>query len=460
MLPRTLEYIEKLKVGTRNNSFGLQFIPVLFLLGGVLAICLLSFQQWIALIVLLSLVVLILSIYLSLDHPDVLLFIVLLLNITYFPYKSATFFIIIFLCLVIYLKHKQDHAKYRLDPIVVLWLLLAVLAVITIPKWKNILHGLQGSINLIVMPLLLYLAIKEGWLPQLSAKKMFTIFTPVLIIYLVAQVIVVVIFSKELPSLGSEINIMAYHSLDLGWGKSNYIAAILVYLVLAVISAKNLFGKSVLNKIYVNTLIIAGIFPVVLILSRGAVLSFVCGLLVYWYFYNSFYEKKIKIWNWVIIGFVSSIVLFDYMYKLWQRFSQSKVDPSIMIRFYIWKESVSKIKKNILIGAGPGQNMFTDFNYISVNDPHNIFLRYGIDLGVLAIIIIIIILLLPLIQMYSLYKRKANNINNIVILFVPSYLSAIINSQIEVVISSYLLGMLFWLFYALMWQSISLCQQE
>jgi len=461
MLQLIMKQSEIFRRRFRNQNSGIDLVSLLILALGLFSIYSLCFQQWLGLIILYSSVFFLLFVYLSLDHPEILIFITLFLNITYFPYKSATFFIILLLCIVLFLKHLQNvDFKFHPDIITVLWLLMGVLVIFTLPKWNDLLNGLEGTINLVVMPLLLYQIVKEGWIKQLTISKIFRTYVPLLIIYLIVQVFITVIFSKDLPKLGSDINIMAYHSLNLKWGRSNYVTAILVYLLLAVVSAKDLFGENVFSSVFINVIIIVGLFPVILILSRGSILAFICGLVIYWFLHKNFYGGKIKVGHWIIMGFPTVIILFEYLYKLWQRFSQAKVDPSTLIRLYIWRESFLKIKNNLVIGAGPGQNLFTDFNYMGVNDPHNMFLRYGVDLGVLSMILIAIILILPLVKMYSLHKKKEKNINNIIILFTPSYIAAIIISQLEVVITSYLFGMLFWLFYALMWQNINLCQQN
>ncbi len=441
-----------------KNIINSPLIYLCFAALGLAALLLFCFQQWIGSLLLVSLFGIIVIIYLSYYHPVTVLFISLLMNYSIIKYKLLGFFILIILCLVSLVRRRSESKPiFHFDIVSFLWSVLLLLLIITIPRWNNLREGIKGSVEMVIMPFLLFKMINDKWIEEISIKTIATIFLPIFAVFILVQVAYAIVFSKELSNVGTSINIMAFHNLDIIWGKSNTVAAILTYLSLILFSAQQILIKNILHRLIVNIIIFVSLLSIIVILSKGAILSLVCGILIMMLLYMLI-DKKIKILPWLFMGTFAYFIIYDYVHKIWLRFSTAIFESSTMSRITLWLESIYQIRNNILIGVGPKQFKFALDSRVC--DPHNMFLRYGVDLGFISIIILTIILTLPVFKIFKLHRRKYYKINKLSMLFLPSYIAAIVNSQVEIVVQSYIYGMLFWLFYAIMWNKITIYEKE
>jgi len=131
-----------------------------------------------------------------------------------------------------------------------------------------------------------------------------------------------------------------------------------------------------------------------------------------WYFFETINGYKYLNSNNNLVD-LKEIECFDF-----------KIDETIgSNRIYIWSRSLPLLKKSFFIGYGPG--MFTikfpqtdyvgKFKYYGyginkteaiIDKPHNIYLQYGINLGVVALLLYITLNLHLIFKLYSIIKKE------------------------------------------------------
>jgi O-antigen ligase len=270
-----------------------------------------------------------------------------------------------------------------------------------------------------------------------------------LLVYIILQITYVYLVGEA-----SQSNyVMSYHSgFNLVWGRSNYTAAVLAYLSIIVFSTRRYWVSSYVNKIIIFSSLFIALIGIIAIISRGTILALFAGLISILIIYR---KHIIKSWYWIIgistISLIGGWLVVDFIIKTIERFKYMKFDLSFLTRLYMYKDLLTVLKNNIFIGVGPEQYRYTDF-YSYQNDPHNIFLSYGIPFGIGGIILISLILIMPFAKLYKTRKSQAQNLP--ILFFLPAFMTAVVHSLVEPTITAFGYGMLFWTMYALMFRYI------
>ncbi len=369
--------------------------------------------------------------------------------INYIPFMQVFppgYFLISFFvfCWIVYGIIKRYRLIY-VDIVTLLWIGMLVLVILTSLKWNNIEAGIKGILEIVLVPFVLYQVVKH-----IKDFRDIAILLDgfILVFYLILLEITVGYFlGLGFGTEASAKNIAGFHSFNIGWGRSNYLSAFIVFLMFYAFGQLSCRNLSYWTKISLYIAISISLAFQFLIISRGGILTLGAGLVVL-FGVRIISGYRISLLQWMLVATVLSIAMWKFIEKLFFRFTIAKIDSSVLGRLYLWKDSFMQIKSSPLIGSGPKQYNYTDFYTIHF-DPHNIFLRYGVDLGVFAIILIAIILVIPIYKNINAVWRRIPGAKILLVSFLPCYLVAIINSQYEIVITSYWYGMQFWLFYAI-----------
>lgn len=394
------------------------------------------------------------NIYYSVKRPEVILFLCLILFFTHLGHKLANIVFAVYcittLCSIIFAK--QRHIKF--DLILVLWSIITILSLLTIYRWSAWGRAGLGMLHFIAMPVIIYISIVKKIISDAGVERLHKVYVPFVIGYSLIQVLFFLIFQANV----SAININTFHSSGFGlsWGVANTLAAIMVLFGTILISQLMVLKDVFLTRTLKIIMIILALVLVVIILSRGAILSFlIAGMFFYIFKGVAAKDYNVKKSFGILLGaiLVINIFAYKYLYALMERIKNVKVDASSFSRLYMIRDCIITMKDNLIIGAGPNQYRYSEF-YRYLEDPHNIFLRFGVDFGTISAFLIAFIIFYPLYRLIVLCYKNVTGANYIYTLFFLPYLVAVINSQVEAAITRYQYGMLFWIIYALMYRHI------
>jgi O-antigen ligase len=321
------------------------------------------------------------------------------------------------------------------------WISIGMLIILTLPRWVDLISGFKGTVILFAGPALISYII----LNILDGAGINKLVHGIPFVFLIIAIqLSVILINKQFFQTDTVIsNVFTSHKLNIGWGRSNYIAAFLSMGIIYLLAYTMVYQLTLLKKILIYAqLIIMGLF-IVIIMSRGALISLFIGIVAI-IGVRLYFNKKVPWWQMGIVITSTIYLLYNYLVKFIYRIIYLHFDLSTLARMSILKDSIDQIKANPLLGQGPQQHRYMDF-FQYHEDPHNIFLRYGVDLGIMGIVVIFIILLLPLFNVY----RNAKSKHSIVLFTVPLYLTMVANSQFEITITSYWYGMVFWIIYSI-----------
>ncbi|HEY6866614.1 MAG TPA: hypothetical protein VI792_05110 [Candidatus Eisenbacteria bacterium] len=172
---------------------------------------------------------------------------------------------------------------------------------------------------------------------------------------------------------------------DLGWGKANFIATILL-LVSPVLLHIGLHGDRAWNRAlaWVALPLVGGMQ--VLIASRAALVLFMGGLLVQVLGRRAHHRLLLL----VLAGF-AAIFLGPWATGVLIRFTNVRELGSIAIRGWYFREAWRRTESGFPLGIGLGQGWgYPD--HLNVNDPHNYWLVLSSELGVLGELTWIVVL--------------------------------------------------------------------
>jgi hypothetical protein len=359
------------------------------------------------------------------------------------------YWIILLLFIIIYIKKSREKVRVIYYDFPILnWILICLLSLATIYQWTNYKDAIAGIVQNVIVPAIIYILINNKEIInddecKFVLKKIF----PLLLIFIVIQSLFAFLKGYAIGSSTSiGQNIMKYHGFDIGWAKSNYLAGILVFLIPFTYFQKNKTEESWVKQIILWGSLLLGAVIALATLSRGAILTFM--VIISSYISGTLlFRKKIKIYPIMFsLGGLISLMM-PFISKLWSRFINMKFDFSFLSRLYMWNDCINQIKNNIVLGVGFRQYLFNSY-FLKMDDPHNIFLKYGVELGGFGIILILLILFYPI---YGLFIKRNYFKNNIKLyfIFIPVYIGAIFHSQLEVIITAARYGMMFWVFYAI-----------
>jgi hypothetical protein len=325
-----------------------------------------------------------------------------------------------------------------------------LLAMLTIGKWSQLKLGLVGTIQLVIVPFLLYLLVNcKGFKidTNIVLNKGFPLLAAVLSLSTFA---VMAIKTQENISLGFDI--MGFHNIEVLNTPSNRLAGLLVFLSLVIYTTKSLWAKNWVIEKAKYFLIFSSLGLSFVIISRGAIVSLLLAIILMT-FGQIFYDNRSKIWKTLFMVALILPIVKPFWDMFYFRMTNVKLDFSNLFRLSMWWDALMKIKAGPFIGTGPGQYLFNNFTN-RTNDPHNMFLRYGVEFGGVSIIVLLILIFMPLFYLYRLKNNDGQKFKELFFIFIPPLAAALLHSQIDIIITSPSYGFAFWLFWAIFVQKV------
>lgn len=418
----------------------------IYLVACLLMLLSVSLRLWIFSSILAGIISIPICLYL-LKRPAIAITVCAIINYIPFVQIFPPGYFLIFFLVCVWIIHSifTGHKILYFDSVTLLWLGMFALTAITIPKWNSTEAGIKGILEIVFVPFVLYQIVRfSAGLNEISTLLDGFIFVFFLILL---EILLGYFLGLGYGTEASSKNLAGFHSFDVGWGHSNYLSAFIVFLMFFAFGQISLRNFNYWTKVTLYIAIALSLASQFLIISRGGIITLGAGLAIL-FIARLISGYRISLLQWTLVVAATGIAMWKFIERLIYRFSIAKFDSSVLGRLYIWRDSLMQIKSSPFVGAGPKQYIFTDF-YTLHFDPHNVFLRYGVDLGVFAIMLILVILTIPIYKNIRAVYRKMPGAKSVLVSFLPCYLVAILNSQYEIVITSYWYGMQFWLFYAI-----------
>ncbi|HET9235351.1 MAG TPA: O-antigen ligase family protein, partial [Candidatus Eisenbacteria bacterium] len=224
---------------------------------------------------------------------------------------------------------------------------------------------------------------------------------------------------------------------DLGWGRSNYVAAVAALSTAAVLPLM-FQGKGTDRRLAIASLVAAA-FVAIVSASRGGTVAVLLSLVLV------LTKDRLNVFlTLAVLGAAGAFLFFSPMGQ--EHFLGPKGLPSIGARILFFRETLRIAFEHPWIGIGPDQIPFHTYFYMDAN-PHNIFLKQAADLGVIGLGLFV--LLLGLVVKGVLAVRQAARqggmfaLRYTVLLLV--FLTAVTNASYEPTLEAPQYGFLFWL---------------
>ncbi|MBU2593895.1 MAG: O-antigen ligase family protein [Candidatus Edwardsbacteria bacterium] len=419
-----------------------------FISVGVLLICLLTAQYWQAFIIVSAAIIFVTVFLLLRNKPEFLIIISIILN--YIPKGTRIGYSLMLLTFIYLLINRIINKQiiFKPDLTNVSWLFIIVLGVITFPKWQYLIVGLQWFAALSLVPLLLYIMIVNEYITPEAIHWLGRTGIPIIFSFIVAETVLAVflLLSKQ-DSFFSIFNIMTFHGLEITGNGSNRLAGILVFIAVFGMLSKRYWSGGFLRNLWMHVITFTALIISLLIMSRGAFVSLIVAMLVYG-ICKFTYERKINVLSIIIFSVSVFVIAKPFIEHLLFRMQNVKIDASTLSRLIMWKNCVTQIKNEFIVGAGPGQYLFRDFTRY-LDDPHNMFLRYGVDFGGVSILFLIIILIYPAMLVIKYRNLSRQKILPIVLIYAPPLIGALVHNQIDSTFTSRSSSPLLWLIWAL-----------
>ncbi|OGF05154.1 MAG: hypothetical protein A2509_11140 [Candidatus Edwardsbacteria bacterium RIFOXYD12_FULL_50_11] len=359
---------------------------------------------------------------------------------------------IIFLAIVLFIKNIILRKPiFKIDFIVIVFSLFFLLSVASFAKWVSLYRGIRGSLPLYILPLLIYIIFNSGYVSRKGAERYFTLYFPLIYTYIIGQLIFIIYQGTAVTGK----SYMEFHTgFDLGWGKSVFVSAVLTFFVFLLYRTRKLWNKktTIRNLVYFDYCVSAVVL--ILIMARAPIVSFLGALLLYYIYrkYSFQQEMEFKL-SYVIYAILITVPLYfvfkAFVLYLIERFIHMKTDASFLVRIYMYSDGLNTFLHNPLTGVGPDQHYFKQLFSYKETDPNNVFLSYAVSFGVIGLSAICTLFLLPFIKIARRSKINKKDVIPFGSLLLPVFLLSIINSSVEIVITSFAYGAIFWILYAL-----------
>ncbi|MFP4458761.1 MAG: O-antigen ligase family protein [Candidatus Zixiibacteriota bacterium] len=278
---------------------------------------------------------------------------------------------------------------------------------------------------------------------------------PTAVILLGTLLICIALFDFTIRGVGSQERYAVGGVGPIGFARS---------MGLAIIAAIISFEKNiaVIKKVLLLVVIFFAMFFILLSASRGPFLAMLLTVLFYLVFLS---DLKITVKILIVLVFLGIIAFvinsgFGFMV---QRFTtiQGGNEVSSTARFYIWYETLKHLLDKPILGYGTGgftTLMTTSFKAWDIVYPHNIFLEFMIEHGIVGLSLLLILLTYGFITSLWLLKAPIKNSTLIVGKFAMLLtLYGLISAQV----SSTIGGLRpFWIGFALLFSVKQIAQDE
>jgi len=420
-------------------SFGLAILLLLLLV---------AMQKWIPVLIFIVTIVFTVVFALYRKKPEVLIVIGLLLNFVPHCLKVGYTIIIVTFMLTIIERYVKEHKKIKLDIVKIAWSAIVLLGLITIPKWNLIWVGIQYYAALSIIPLMIYILITDEYISETGSRWILKTGIPIIagVILLETLMALISILLSQEATVGF-VNINIFRTIEIPENGTNRLAGMLMFLSIHLFLTRSKWkggwAKNIILTLGMSlTFIISFLFT-----SRGALICLFVAIVAY-VVGKYLLEKRVN-WLTIVLPLLPVIIILKpFVERLLYRMQNVKTDWSTLARLVLWKDCISHIKNGLIIGTGPAQYIYRSFSEVLI-DPHNMFLRYGLEFGAISIILLLIILSYPIILVLKGFKINRALSMSIFIMFAPQLLGTITHSQIDSTITSRSSGLLIWLVWTL-----------
>jgi len=408
------------------------------------------FQMWVPIIVLFGIAMLVLILLLFRNRPEIIIFISILLNFAPAPSIMKASYVL--MCITfLYLLLTRLYRKQQIisfDVVNVSWLIIILLGIITIAKWRFLYLGIQWYATLAIIPFMLYVLIQDEYISNEGQQWILLRGLPFLFGFIVLEAIIA--FMSIL--LQNDLNVSAFtfalfRKLSIPGNGSNRLADILIFIAVFGYTSMELWKGRWLKNIVMKFIVVSAFFIALTMMSRGSLVGLFMAVITF-VFGKMLTDRKIKILPIIISLLTVLFLLRPFISQIIFRMQNIKVDFSTLYRLSMWWDCLVQIKNGIFIGTGPGQFPYRIFNEIH-DDPHNMFLRYGVEFGGISIILMMAILAYPVYLFLKKYRSDPKTTMAIFLLFAPALLGTLMHSQIDYIINSKSYGPFFWLMWAI-----------
>lgn len=238
--------------------------------------------------------------------------------------------------------------------------------------------------------------------------------------------------------------------LDVGWGKSNYIAAFFVVIIPFTIGYL-LYVRSKFGKFLITLALVFMSFALILTLSRGGILALLIALCI---LFPRTLKPKFFIPFFLILFSVSLVVILNPLtYVIIDRISSLETSFSVFSRINYYKDVWRAFLEHPFTGVGFG-NLSYYSTFILGPDlspsAHNIILGALGELGIFGAIFYFVIFFLLIKKIYTDYKHE--NDESLKILkwsFLSAILGGVIHSMVEPTFEGIQFSVIFWIISAI-----------
>jgi O-antigen ligase len=227
---------------------------------------------------------------------------------------------------------------------------------------------------------------------------------------------------------------------DLGWGTSNYIAAVAALSTACAVPLA-FYGRAWERCLGVLS-IGAAVFVSIITISRGGTLAILVGLLV-----GAAVEARRRFF--LAVGLLGVLASVYIMSPLGQasiaRFVDPQQLPSIGARLLYYQETLRIIGEHRFFGVGPNQIPHHSTIEIDPN-PHNFLLKNAADLGLPGLALYLLMLTLAFASAFKLIRQARERDERILALaFLLTLAIAVTNASYEPTLESSVYGTVFWM---------------
>lgn len=439
----------------RQVDWGVPFGVASIIFSSFVFLLLVCMQQWLIAGLLVAGVCIILLSYICINKPEAFLIVSLFCSII--PFRlglSLSHWIILsaYPIFVIYHIAKRSFA-FRFDITSIAWIILILLGLVTIGKWHDYKMGVKCLIHLAIVPFIVYSYVNHSVLSVTTIRKVILSGVTSLSVFLVIASMIAIVMEITSGVSVNTNNIMSLHSLMVLNTPSNRLAGLLVFLSVFIFTAILPLTMNHAKRVFYYLLVIFALLISMLIVSRGAFVALAAAVGVY--IGGQFiFNKKLRLLPILISVPLVLLMIKPFIDMVVFRMSIMQVDQASIVRQIVWWDASQQILRNILVGSGPGQYQYNVF-YLKTYDPHNIFLRYGVEFGASGAFILFFILFYQIKRLFALMKYNPGDFGIIFMMFMPAIAAAFIHSQIDIIITSEGYGLIFWIVWALMVRMIS-----
>jgi O-antigen ligase len=267
---------------------------------------------------------------------------------------------------------------------------------------------------------------------------------PILCLVLfVSAVSVLLVILLRVENLSEVIDLNIFRRMAIPDNGSNRLAGLLVFICGFLFCSRQLWSGGFTLRLLLKVTMVGSFLISLFIMSRGAIISFFTMSVAY-ATGMILGRKKIRVVPIVLSLVVILLVMQPFVINLVDRMKRVKVDYATYFRLAMWGDALLFMQKNPVIGAGPGQYRYQQFEAMKHDDPHNILLRYGVEFGAISSILILVIFVMPIYYFYVCYKKSNVVAVSTYIYLAPPLIGTAVHSMMDYIIPSMSFGPLYW----------------